>query len=864
MGTPAFFSDFTLINDCDATTGWADPLVGKVIQETDIKIQGVASIGTEAKVIGRYELQYDYVAGGIDLTGQHIMMWIFFVGPGFCAPKDSAGITVRVQDTAGNIGDWYVGGNDVAWVGKGWKFVVADVDRAFDENNGTDPSRTSIRYISATAQVTTAVGKGTAFAVDIMRHGTRFEIVGGDEADPISFQDIIEKDINDDSYFGIVQRDKNGNVEINGQIYLGDPSGTRGLTTVFKDVNEVVVFADNPVASGYYQLNASQAAGSLTNVVLGEPVGSGNATIGSKGITLIADETEFARNAFTTTSGWPHKPLLNFRDSVSGLGLYSLQTRGVDKVFLGSSSGAIIGSNIEVVDCNFNDIDIFEKNIDSDSGFPLLLRNKVSFARDPQAGFNLLDEDEITRDQIDIVQSAGFINTPSGISLFKNVDYDFTQFLEPFINVDDNETWNVVNPTWTIETSGQDQLNFVGTTNNRVNEKYKINLTVSQPNGTAISGSNTWVGHTSPSIELPLEQRLTTNVNGIATSRYLTNIYTAFASGLDEQPMTDTFLKAYFYGRSPFVTSLGTVGTEQNIGITLVSDGNIGNPNQGSGITNGSGIIVTRDQVNPFAIIEYTGGNGGTINAGDVIAGVSSSASGIYIETVSGDTTDGKILLENIFGNFSAGEEIDIISGGGTWDDANFVASSQQEFTWGIDADGKSLQTTYDYLSAKTAEPSGSIDNTFLEAIEWGEDENGLLVQAVGGDTYKTERTVRISEGVIIYNYGAGSIQFFTADDGTTFTPPTTVTLTLSNLQSSSEVRIYNNVAGEAQLPERDGIENSSTSFAHTYVHEGSDIPVIIVVFHINYLPVRLFISLTNSDQTIPIQQITDRVYSNP
>ena len=88
-------------------------------------------------------------------------------------------------------------------------------------------------------------------------------------------------------------------------------------------------------------------------------------------------------------------------------------------------------------------------------------------------------------------------------------------------------------------------------------------------------------------------------------------------------------------------------------------------------------------------------------------------------------------------------------------------------------------------------------------------------------------------------------------------------TLTLSNLQSDSEIRIYNRVAGKPTT-ERDGVESSSTSFDHDYNFEGTDIPVIIVIFHLNFKDIRLFIDLTGSDRDIPIQQQIDRSYDNP
>jgi hypothetical protein len=89
-------------------------------------------------------------------------------------------------------------------------------------------------------------------------------------------------------------------------------------------------------------------------------------------------------------------------------------------------------------------------------------------------------------------------------------------------------------------------------------------------------------------------------------------------------------------------------------------------------------------------------------------------------------------------------------------------------------------------------------------------------------------------------------------------------TFTLTGLQTGSEIRIYDDVGGKPTT-ERDGTESSSTTFVHTYNFEGADIPIIIVIFHLNFKEIRLFIDLEGVDgATLPIVQETDRVYSNP
>jgi len=88
-------------------------------------------------------------------------------------------------------------------------------------------------------------------------------------------------------------------------------------------------------------------------------------------------------------------------------------------------------------------------------------------------------------------------------------------------------------------------------------------------------------------------------------------------------------------------------------------------------------------------------------------------------------------------------------------------------------------------------------------------------------------------------------------------------TLTLTGLQTDSEVRVYNNVGGEAGSAIA-GTESSGTTFDIVYNYLGSDIPVIIVIHHLDYIYQRLFLSLGDSDASLPIVQQGDRVYDNP
>jgi hypothetical protein len=128
------------------------------------------------------------------------------------------------------------------------------------------------------------------------------------------------------------------------------------------------------------------------------------------------------------------------------------------------------------------------------------------------------------------------------------------------------------------------------------------------------------------------------------------------------------------------------------------------------------------------------------------------------------------------------------------------------------------------------------------------------------GTGYNTERNANLTEGVWLSTVGLGTISYMTSDAGVQYIPPVQYSFTLTGLIAGTEVRIFNSDTNE----EIDGVESSSTTFSYTYVYT-SDIPIFVVVFSLNYKDIRLTgLTLSNGNQSIPIQQQFDRNYLNP
>jgi len=100
-----------------------------------------------------------------------------------------------------------------------------------------------------------------------------------------------------------------------------------------------------------------------------------------------------------------------------------------------------------------------------------------------------------------------------------------------------------------------------------------------------------------------------------------------------------------------------------------------------------------------------------------------------------------------------------------------------------------------------------------------------------------------------VYNLGASTSQV-----------ENPVILTLTNLVSGSEVRIY----AWGTLTELSGVEDSALSHQYPYTY-ASETYVDIVIHHVDYVYIRLEkYLLLDTSTSIPIQQQSDRWYSNP
>lgn len=143
-----------------------------------------------------------------------------------------------------------------------------------------------------------------------------------------------------------------------------------------------------------------------------------------------------------------------------------------------------------------------------------------------------------------------------------------------------------------------------------------------------------------------------------------------------------------------------------------------------------------------------------------------------------------------------------------------------------------------------------------------------LIVSGTGDMTFdcklsgytKAVHFTATSGNIDVYLTSTADTFDYDSDGATVTIHPPQINLKLTGLVEGSEVRVYR----KSDMSELAGVENvSGTTFTYSYEYT-SDIEAIIVVFNIDYAPVRIDTILTNENKEIPIQQVKDRVYENP
>lgn len=763
----------------------------------------------------------------------------------------NGGLRVRVTgDSTANFGEWYVSGSDT-YPG-GWQCFVVDTSKAFTNTGGTPPSLSTIRYVGGTFSVTSMVtGNFSNCAIDAIRYGSGLRVTGGTDEAPLDFDHIISEDNNVSNAYGIINR-VGGIVFLQGELEFGSSSSGN---TVFQDNNEIIAFRNpltrtsggstvSAISESLYKITVSASSSATNRFILGTKVGSGDDAIGINGCTFSSSNIRFA---------------VNFdNEDITDLNLYGCQFINSGLINIGNSTTGLAG-NTELLDNFFSNNNQLTRNITGTHNF---LNNTVSSNISTEAAIKIADDLVTDSRRLKILLSNGFTSRNDSVTesfYILNADFSsLTEELFAYIRVYAKKTWNAINPIWTVITTDLSKLNFSVNDANQVNEIFTYSVLIVDGDLDPIENAVSYIFEGNFN-SLPPENIDLTDETGFEEKYIKTREFTwdGSSAGLDVVSYGNFASKIYYYGLTPFVRAI-PVASPESVSISLLADSAITEPVAANAISSGSGIQVERHGTEetdprPIKVLNFDNGNGTVPSAENTITGTSSGATGSVIEVL-GDGTEGTLVLESWNGTeFEDNEEL---SNGSGWTSDADTTGFYQEYTRLVKCNNLSLSAVYNYLAARMAEHP--ITSTFEQILIWGRGEQSQLMY-LGVNGYFTNRVVFLQEGVWMSNRGSGTVAFMTSDNGTQYIPPVTFSFELTGLKSNSEVRIFRDTGEELA-----GTEGSGTSFSYNYIYTGN-ISIYVVIFHLSWRDIRLTgLTLSNANQSIPIQQQIDRVYFNP
>ncbi len=831
--------------DTSETTDWST-------NNTDIVNfnQGIACQGSK---ISQTNVPFIYNSTGdtnspYDLRGRILYVWMMCLNFPAMDIQSDGGFRIRVSNTSAtaDYGEWNVGGAD-NYRG-GWVCFAVKCDlteNPFDTINGTPPDLSAVIFIGGVIGVVAMISgnfnNGLCDAIRVSQStsstGLRINTTSGSVA---TFQDIIDADEGTiGNKYGIV-RQQGKVIFVQGDLVFGGDSAAcefsdSGLVIAYEELSKTSATgtpsSDNFIRDGDFKFVISEDA----KVTLGNAAGSGTDTVGSGGVVFVSPTTPGA----TGPLRWD---FVASDSRINALNLYGCQINSCNNLKIGGptgpagmgdTSGLLRSDVVEIVDTTFTDSKRMIRNVgptgpDSGPTGPLYLRNNIISSVDPTASLDIFDGQSTNSSEWAIRQGPGFIYTPDGGGPTgppgSLANHNFNLMGTPYVTIDTDETWDIINPVWTV--TDQTQLDFVSASGNEVNEKFSLDIAVQQADGTAIVGAESYVfetnsGPTGPNI--PTDNQQTTLAGGIASSNILTNNYTdGGGTSLSTIAHSGFALKVYDYTRNPFVSTL-SVAAALNLGITLTDDANISESNSATAISNGSGITADRlPHVGGQPILQYFAYDSldsGSYSAGNVITS-SGGSSGTIIEVKELTSATGELVVEPDDVGDTFPEDEAITSSGGIGGDID-KGTLDDTFTWHVDCNGSTVQVVYDFLSAQIAEPHESLNDmngatgpTYLESILWGEEEHGLILKAAGGDTYFTQRNLSLTEGVFLSNRGTGTISGMIADGGNSFSPQSSVPLEINGVVVNARCHIETDPGGVVLMSKNaDGTGTATENF---------------------------------------------------
>jgi len=331
-----------VVNSCDAVTGFS---TGNISGDDDF-VEGTGAIGVKASntTVDMFTTSlgagapYDFSSTGPE-AGYHIILWFNTKTP----VNATTGLGVYVGDSgAADFGIWDVIGTSFYKGGFTTRVIdtAADFDTATGFTTTGNPAQlTNINEMGGRfVTITSIMGSFNNVQLDQITIGEGLRVDAGTVGTPNTFETVRAAD--EDTNFWGWWSSSNGAVIGKGKLYIGPATGT--ATSVFNDSAFSVIFADERVASDFYEINIrgdnTDVDWTLANI--------SNAGTPRWGLTVDTVSTP----AFTDTNGvWTGGGalVLNATSSLSGTTL-------IDCTSLDITAGATM-TNCSVISANTAD-----------------------------------------------------------------------------------------------------------------------------------------------------------------------------------------------------------------------------------------------------------------------------------------------------------------------------------------------------------------------------------------------------------------------------------------------------------------------------------------------------------------------------
>jgi hypothetical protein len=283
------------LSTADVATGWTGPTA----DTSGIQIQGTDCLSLK-QASGLNRFYYNY-GSTIDMTqfDRHFYCW----GQGFGRLDTYAngGIRLFMGTTTTNFDEWFVDGSNT-YKG-GWKCFVVNPQYPSDFSNGSGVTLTTVQYFGITFNCTAAfTGNNKTIFVDAIRVGSGLRITGGTSSDTGKFSEIHADDTNSNNQYGVVRRDAGAYI-VQGELIFGNTGSATSF--YFSDNNATVIFDDQRISSTLPKIKVeAHASATTTHFQLGDKVGSGSSTVGTKSVNISSAPVS-ATASFTYVNGSP-------------------------------------------------------------------------------------------------------------------------------------------------------------------------------------------------------------------------------------------------------------------------------------------------------------------------------------------------------------------------------------------------------------------------------------------------------------------------------------------------------------------------------------------------------------------------------